>query len=111
MFASELYTELDMSHCIVVCSHLCCLFSFLSNIKELSEQFRSSNVEKTLMPSFDYSDPSSVALEDYRAWFNQYGSMVPGNLTDCDLEKEMQQVNIEGFFFAVLDCLYFVDCA
>ncbi|XP_049915988.1 sodium-dependent neutral amino acid transporter B(0)AT2-like [Epinephelus moara] len=67
----------------------------VSNIKELSEQFRSSNVEKTLMPSFDYSDPSSVALEDYRAWFNQYGSMVPGNLTDCDLEKEMQQ-GVEG---------------
>ncbi|XP_033467650.1 sodium-dependent neutral amino acid transporter B(0)AT2-like [Epinephelus lanceolatus] len=67
----------------------------VSNIKELSEQFRSSNVEKTLMPNFDYSDPSSVALEDYRAWFNQYGSMVPGNLTDCDLEKEMQQ-GVEG---------------
>ncbi|KAL7372820.1 hypothetical protein ABVT39_022802 [Epinephelus coioides] len=67
----------------------------VSNIKELSEQFRSSNVEKTLMPNFDYSDPNSVALEDYRAWFNQYGSMVPGNLTDCDLEKEMQQ-GVEG---------------
>lgn len=46
------------------------------------------------MPLFNYSDPKSVALEDYRVWVKQYGSMVPGNLTDCDLEKEMQKVNI-----------------
>ncbi|XP_042363828.1 sodium-dependent neutral amino acid transporter B(0)AT2-like [Plectropomus leopardus] len=67
----------------------------VSNMKELSAQFRSSNVDVKLMPSFDYSDPGSVALEDYRAWFKQYGNMIPGNLTDCDLEKEMQQ-GVEG---------------
>lgn len=67
----------------------------VSNLKELSEQFRISNVDSNLMPSFDYSDPSSVVLEDYRAWFKQHGSTVPGNLTDCDLEKEMQQ-GVEG---------------
>ncbi|XP_041672145.1 sodium-dependent neutral amino acid transporter B(0)AT2-like [Cheilinus undulatus] len=67
----------------------------ISNIKELSEQFHSGFVDQTLMPSFDYSDPSSVAFEDYRAWFKQSGNMVPGNLTDCDLEKEMQK-GVEG---------------
>ncbi|KAI9529256.1 hypothetical protein NQZ68_013563 [Dissostichus eleginoides] len=67
----------------------------VSNIKELSEQFRSGPVEINLMPSFNYSDPSAVALEDYRAWFKLHGNQFPGNLTDCDMEKEMQQ-GVEG---------------
>ncbi|XP_040923184.1 sodium-dependent neutral amino acid transporter B(0)AT2-like [Toxotes jaculatrix] len=67
----------------------------VSNVKELSEQFRSSNVDRGLMPSFDYSVPSSVHLEDYRAWFKQNGNKIPGNLTDCDLETEMQK-GVEG---------------
>ncbi|KAJ4940872.1 hypothetical protein JOQ06_027164 [Pogonophryne albipinna] len=67
----------------------------VSNIKELSEQFLSGPVEINLMPSFNYSDPSAVALEDYRAWFKLHGDQFPGNLTDCDLEKEMQQ-GVEG---------------
>ncbi|KAK9530573.1 hypothetical protein VZT92_012065 [Zoarces viviparus] len=66
-----------------------------SNMKELSEQFLSSNVDTNLMPSFNSSDPGSVALEDYRDWFKRNGDKVPGNLTDCDLEKEMQQ-GVEG---------------
>uniref|UniRef100_A0A669B044 Transporter n=1 Tax=Oreochromis niloticus TaxID=8128 RepID=A0A669B044_ORENI len=52
-------------------------------------------VPNNVMPLFNYSDPKSVALEDYRVWVKQYGSMVPGNLTDCDLEKEMQK-GVEG---------------
>ncbi|XP_010777658.1 sodium-dependent neutral amino acid transporter B(0)AT2-like, partial [Notothenia coriiceps] len=67
----------------------------VSNIKELSEQFHSGPVEINLMPSFNYSDPSAVALEDYRAWFKLHGKQFPGNLTDCDMEKEMQQ-GVEG---------------
>ncbi|XP_008301095.1 sodium-dependent neutral amino acid transporter B(0)AT2-like [Stegastes partitus] len=66
-----------------------------SNLKELSEQFHSGYVDGSLMPEFNYSDPRSVALEGYRSWFKQYGSKVPGNLTDCDLEKEMQ-AGVEG---------------
>ncbi|XP_075949582.1 sodium-dependent neutral amino acid transporter B(0)AT2-like [Anarhichas minor] len=66
-----------------------------SNMKQLSEQFLSSNVDTNLMPSFNYSDPGSVALEDYRDWYKQNGDKVPGNLTDCNLEKEMQQ-GVEG---------------
>nr|XP_020461916.1 sodium-dependent neutral amino acid transporter B(0)AT2-like isoform X2 [Monopterus albus]XP_020461917.1 sodium-dependent neutral amino acid transporter B(0)AT2-like isoform X2 [Monopterus albus]XP_020461918.1 sodium-dependent neutral amino acid transporter B(0)AT2-like isoform X2 [Monopterus albus] len=67
----------------------------VSNVRELSEQFHSNNVDRHLMPTFNYSDPSSVALEDYRAWFDQHGINIPGNLTDCDLEKEMQK-GVEG---------------
>ncbi|KAJ4940866.1 hypothetical protein JOQ06_027158 [Pogonophryne albipinna] len=67
----------------------------VSNIKQLSEQFLSGPVDINLMPSFNYSDPSAVALEDYRAWFKLHGDQFPGNLTDCDLEKEMQQ-GVEG---------------
>lgn len=66
-----------------------------SNMKELSVHFHSGYVDQNLMPVFNYSDPESIALEDYRLWFKQYGSKVPGNLTDCDLEKEMQK-GVEG---------------
>ncbi|XP_067343991.1 sodium-dependent neutral amino acid transporter B(0)AT2-like isoform X2 [Channa argus] len=65
----------------------------VSNMKLLS--MHSGHVDSTLLPSFNYSDPSSVGLEDYRAWFKQHGSSIPGNLTDCDLETEMQK-GVEG---------------
>lgn len=69
-----------------------CKFSSLvfRNLKVLSEH--SGYVDQNLMPSFNYSDASSVGLEDYRAWFKQHGGNISGNLTDCDLEKEMQKV-------------------
>ncbi|KAM8836962.1 sodium-dependent neutral amino acid transporter B(0)AT2-like isoform 1-T3 [Spinachia spinachia] len=62
-----------------------------SNLKELSKRFLSSGVDAHLMPSFNYSDPDSVAPELYRTWFRQNGAEALGNFTDCDLEKEMQQ--------------------
>ncbi|XP_059180753.1 sodium-dependent neutral amino acid transporter B(0)AT2-like [Centropristis striata] len=65
------------------------------NVMGLSEQVDSGSVGTNLMPGFNLSDPSSVALEEYKAWFEQFGNVVPGNLTDCDLEKEMQQ-GVEG---------------
>lgn len=63
-------------------------------MKKLSDQLRDGDMEKILIPSFDYSNPSSVALEDYSAWFKEHGRHIPGNFTECDLEKEMQKVNI-----------------
>ncbi|XP_038592578.1 sodium-dependent neutral amino acid transporter B(0)AT2-like [Micropterus salmoides] len=66
-----------------------------SNVKELTEQLRMGYVDTNMLPGFNYSDPSSVAIEDYSAWFKQYGNKVPGNLTECDLEKEMQK-GVEG---------------
>lgn len=71
-------------------------FSFLSNVKRLSDQLHSSEVDITFIPSFNYSKSSSVDIEEYSAWFKQYGSKIPGNLTDCDLEKEMQKVKAVG---------------
>ncbi|XP_019939167.1 sodium-dependent neutral amino acid transporter B(0)AT2-like [Paralichthys olivaceus] len=67
----------------------------VSNVKELSEQFHNSHVDVSRMPSFNYSVPQSVSLEDYRTWFKQHGANFSGNLTDCDLEKEMQK-GVEG---------------
>ncbi|XP_035468368.2 sodium-dependent neutral amino acid transporter B(0)AT2 isoform X1 [Scophthalmus maximus] len=67
----------------------------VSNMRELSEQIHNGHVDVNRMPSFDYSAPSSVHLEDYRAWFKQHGNNITGNLTDCDLEKEMQK-GVEG---------------
>ncbi|KAM9336085.1 sodium-dependent neutral amino acid transporter B(0)AT2-like [Symphorus nematophorus] len=67
----------------------------ISNVKMLSDQLRSGDLNKNLSPAFDYSNPSSVSVEDYTVWFKQYGTLVPGNLTDCDLEKEMQK-GVEG---------------
>lgn len=63
-------------------------------MNDLSKHFHDGLVPNNVMPPFNYSDPKSVALKDYSNWFEQYASMVPGNLTDCDLEKEMQKVNI-----------------
>lgn len=67
----------------------------VSNLKTLSDQLRIGDLDQSLMPTFDYSNPSSVAVEEYSAWFKQNGNNVPGNLTDCDLEKEMQK-GVEG---------------
>lgn len=49
-------------------------------------------VDRNLSPIFNISNPNSVALKDYNAWFSQYGNSFPGNITACDLEKEMQKV-------------------
>lgn len=64
-----------------------------SNLYQLLEH--SGHVEKSLMPDFNISDPKSVNPEHYTSWFQQYGRAVPGNLTDCNLETEMQK-GVEG---------------
>ncbi|XP_017274101.1 sodium-dependent neutral amino acid transporter B(0)AT2 [Kryptolebias marmoratus] len=64
----------------------------VSNVMKLSER---SGLDPSLMPSFNYSDPKSVSLEDYTDWFKQHGNEIPGNLTECDLEKQMQE-GVEG---------------
>ncbi|KAM6897190.1 sodium-dependent neutral amino acid transporter B(0)AT2-like [Xenentodon cancila] len=67
----------------------------VSNINELSELYRAGFIDQNLMPTFNYSDPSSVAVEDYSNWFKDSGNKLHLNLTDCNLEKEMQE-GIEG---------------
>lgn len=67
----------------------------VSNLNQFSEQFNSGHVEKSLMPNFNFSDPKSVNPEHYSSWFQQYKNEIPGNLTDCNLETEMQK-GVEG---------------
>uniref|UniRef100_A0A667YQA4 Transporter n=1 Tax=Myripristis murdjan TaxID=586833 RepID=A0A667YQA4_9TELE len=66
----------------------------VSNAKQLSELFFSGE-DRNLMPRFNFSDPTSLALEDYRAWFKDYSDKVSGTFTDCNIEKEMQK-GVEG---------------
>lgn len=66
-----------------------------NNVRQLSEGFHSGMVDINLMPNFNLSDPTSVAPDSYTHWFEQYGRRIPGNLTECNLEKEMQK-GVEG---------------
>lgn len=72
---------------------------FFRNLQKVSLLLLTVEVDRKLSPTFDYLNPSSVAVEDYNAWFNQYGSGFPGNITECDLEKEMQKVEHVSFAF------------
>ncbi|XP_044188014.1 sodium-dependent neutral amino acid transporter B(0)AT2 isoform X1 [Thunnus albacares] len=46
-------------------------------------------------PWFNMTDPSSVSIAEYREWYEHYGSLVGANITDCNLEKEMNE-GVEG---------------
>ncbi|XP_007542718.1 sodium-dependent neutral amino acid transporter B(0)AT2-like [Poecilia formosa] len=58
------------------------------NLKQLQWQHHAD------MPTFNLSDPDSVDWRAYSSWFNQHKETL-ANLTDCDLEKEMQ-TGVEG---------------
>lgn len=81
--------------------------SVLSNLKKLSNQVHSGDVQSHLIPDFNYSSPQAVTAQDYSAWFKQYGNNIPGNLTDCDLEKEMQKVI--SFVYLIYSCFFFFN--
>ncbi|KAJ3608457.1 hypothetical protein NHX12_025504 [Muraenolepis orangiensis] len=64
----------------------------VSNVEKFSEQYAAgAGVNQSWVPQFNFSDPGSVGVEDYRSWFKVHGAKIPGNLTDCDLEKEFQK--------------------
>ncbi|KAM3863844.1 sodium-dependent neutral amino acid transporter B(0)AT2 [Diretmus argenteus] len=46
-------------------------------------------------PWFNMTDPSSVSIAEYREWYSHFGSMVGPNITDCNLEEEMNK-GVEG---------------
>ncbi|XP_056144454.1 sodium-dependent neutral amino acid transporter B(0)AT2 [Lampris incognitus] len=46
-------------------------------------------------PWFNMTDPSSVTIAEYREWYGHYGSMLGANITDCNLEEEMNK-GVEG---------------
>lgn len=43
-------------------------------------------------PLFNMSDPRSIEVKDYQEWYRHYGSLLGSNITDCDLEREMNKV-------------------
>ena len=89
----EEWSQTFVPHCVLLITYSSVSFCLvLSNVEQLSEQFQNSQVDISRMPSFNYSAPSSVSLEDYRSWFKLHGGHIPGNLTNCDLELEMQKV-------------------
>ncbi|XP_067088761.1 sodium-dependent neutral amino acid transporter B(0)AT2 isoform X1 [Osmerus mordax] len=55
----------------------------------------SSEVNPHWWPWFNMSDPSSVSIPEYREWYHHYGSQVAPNITDCNLEEEMNK-GVEG---------------
>ncbi|XP_077358759.1 sodium-dependent neutral amino acid transporter B(0)AT2-like [Festucalex cinctus] len=74
----------------------------VSNLNVLLEQAQNGFMDQSMLPSFNHSDPGSFGLEAYRNWFEQHGSHVPVNLSDCDLEKEMQKgVQGTGLVFII----------
>lgn len=89
-------------------------FLTFSNLKQLSELYQHGFIDQTQMPTLNSSDSSPVAPEVYSSWFKEYGSKVSANLTDCDLEKEMQKVRwdlqmlFSLFWWFVISYLTFV---
>lgn len=43
-------------------------------------------------PTFNVTDPDSVSLADYREWYSHYSTVVGPNITDCNLDEEMNKV-------------------
>ncbi|XP_056433843.1 sodium-dependent neutral amino acid transporter B(0)AT2-like [Gadus chalcogrammus] len=63
-----------------------------SNVELFSQQYGPGpGPQERWVPSFNVSEPGSVGLAEYRSWFHAHGARGPWNLTDCDLEKEMQK--------------------
>ena len=70
------------------------LVSF-SNLGLLGEE-ASHWSEQPWWPQFNVSDPSSVSIGEYQEWFSHYGSLAGPNITDCDLDKEMNKVILKS---------------
>ncbi|XP_019735918.1 sodium-dependent neutral amino acid transporter B(0)AT2-like [Hippocampus comes] len=74
----------------------------VSNLKVLLAQAQKGDVDQSVLPTFNHSDPASFGLEAYKKWFEQHGSHVRVNLSVCDLENEMQKgVQGTGLVFIV----------
>ncbi|KAJ8250965.1 hypothetical protein GJAV_G00215660 [Gymnothorax javanicus] len=65
------------------------------NVELLTAMSSTGSAHEPWLPAFNMTDPRSVSLTDYRLWFSHYGSLFRGNITDCDLEKEMSK-GVEG---------------
>ncbi|XP_060757946.1 sodium-dependent neutral amino acid transporter B(0)AT2 [Neoarius graeffei] len=66
----------------------------VENVSKMSEMAASA-MAQPWWPWFNMSDPRSVEIKDYREWYKHYGSFLGSNITDCDLEREMNK-GVEG---------------
>ncbi|KAG9264266.1 sodium-dependent neutral amino acid transporter B(0)AT2-like [Astyanax mexicanus] len=66
----------------------------VTNVGKMAEMAASGSSEHW-WPWFNMSDPKSVDLQDYRQWYSHYGNQLGPNITDCDLEQEMNK-GVEG---------------
>lgn len=51
-----------------------------------------SGSDRRWWPWFNMTDPRSVDLQDYREWYSHYGSLLGSNISDCNIEREMNKV-------------------
>ncbi|KAL4658281.1 sodium-dependent neutral amino acid transporter B(0)AT2-like [Arapaima gigas] len=65
------------------------------NVDRLAEFLRQNPSHPAWVPWMNMSEPRSVSLPQYRDWFLRYGAQLGGNITDCNLEKEMNK-GVEG---------------
>ncbi|XP_072549123.1 sodium-dependent neutral amino acid transporter B(0)AT2 [Salminus brasiliensis] len=66
----------------------------VTNVGTMAEMAASGSSEHW-WPWFNMSNPKSVDLQDYRQWYSQFGKLLGPNITDCDLQQEMNK-GVEG---------------
>ncbi|XP_062874652.1 sodium-dependent neutral amino acid transporter B(0)AT2 [Trichomycterus rosablanca] len=66
----------------------------VTNVGKMAEMAASGSADHW-WPWFNMSDPKSVDLQDYREWYRHYGSLLGPNVTDCNVEREMNK-GVEG---------------
>ncbi|KAF4092992.1 hypothetical protein AMELA_G00027210 [Ameiurus melas] len=66
----------------------------VENVSKMSEM-AASGTARHWWPWFNMSDPRSVELKDYQEWYTHYGSSLGSNITNCDVEREMNK-GVEG---------------
>ncbi|CAL8283514.1 unnamed protein product [Merluccius merluccius] len=63
----------------------------VSNVEKFSQQNVTAWENQRWIPNFNFYDPGSVGMEEYGSWLLAHSAEIPVNLTECDLEKEMQK--------------------
>ncbi|CAJ1076866.1 sodium-dependent neutral amino acid transporter B(0)AT2 [Xyrichtys novacula] len=72
-----------------------CVAENLGLLNLMMSQESNQPLVKLGWPWISTTDPSTVALADYRQWYSQHSSMMGPNITDCSLEEEMNK-GVEG---------------
>ncbi|XP_077396671.1 sodium-dependent neutral amino acid transporter B(0)AT2-like isoform X2 [Festucalex cinctus] len=65
------------------------------NVGLLSSIWTRTQQDQHGWPRFNMTEPTSVSVSDYREWYSHYGATLGLNITDCNLEEEMNK-GVEG---------------